>query len=149
MDKRWITWVAMVGGVVGGAAGAVGGIALSLYLQPGAQPLTPEAGRTLAWGFGMGMTIFFGLMAALFGYLFAVRQARGSRERAFALRATVGAGLLAAALPWIIYGLGEADRTVQSLGWAIVVWYVVYQLARRWQESQLRIRNEESGGNLK
>jgi hypothetical protein len=83
---------------------------------------------------------------AVFGYFLAVRQARGPRERAFALRATLGSGLLAGGFPWLVYGLLQADPTVQSLGWWLVGAYLVHLLVRRWRENQLRIRQEESRG---
>jgi hypothetical protein len=138
--------MALIGAMVGTGIGVVGasiGIALPFVMKPSGQPLSPEAGRNLAWGFGIGMTVFFVLMCALFGYLFSIRPARGPRERSFAVVSTVWGSLLVAAFPWFLYGLQNADETTKSAGWMILGIYASIRLLGKWQETQLRIRSEE------
>jgi len=139
--------MAWIGAMVGTGIGVVGaalGIALPLVMRPSRQPLSPEAGRSLAWGFGIGMTIFFAVMCALFGYLCSIRPARGPRERSFAVVSTAWGSLLVAGFPWFLYGLRNADANTQSAGWMIIGVYAAIRLVGKWQETQLRIRSEEA-----
>ncbi len=139
-----MAWIGAITGVGIGVVGAIAGITLPFVMKYSGQPLNPEAGPNLAWGFGIGMTACFCITCALFGYLFSIRPARGPRERSFAAVNTVWGSLLVAVLPWLFYGLRNADAEVQSAGWIIIAIYASIRLIGRWQETQMRIRAEES-----
>jgi hypothetical protein len=89
MNQKGVAWIGAMIGTGVGVVGAAVGIALPFVVKPSGQPLSPEAGRNLAWGFGIGMTVFFAFMCALIGYLLAIRPARGPRERSFAVVSTM------------------------------------------------------------
>lgn len=144
MNQQQKAWTGAIAGAGIGIVGAAIGIALPFVMKPSGQPLSPEAGRSLAWGFGIGMTLCFGLVCAVFGYLCAIRPARGPRERAFASVATAWASLLVAGFPWFLYGIHRADANTQSAGWMILGVYVAIRLLGKWQETQLRIRSDEA-----
>jgi hypothetical protein len=144
MDQNRMAWIGAIVGTGIGVVGAAIGIALPFVMKPSGQSLSPEAGRNLAWGFGIGMTVFFAFMCALFGYLLSIRPARGPRERSFAVVSTMWGSLLVAAFPWFLYGLQNADDTTKSAGWMILGVYASIRVLGKWQETQLRIRSEEA-----
>lgn len=138
-DRRGAAWQIGLG-----VAGAVVGVMLSYYLAPPDQPLSPESRQRLAWSISIGLTLFFAFIAAMFGYAFAIKPAGGPRERAAAVQVTLGATLLTAVLPWIIYWLAHSGRAAQSLGWGVVAMWLFMQLLSGWREIQARTREEES-----
>lgn len=144
MKQSRIAWIGTIAGVGIGLVGVAAGIALPLIVKPTQRPLSADAGSALAWAMGAGMTVMFGVMCAMFGYLFAIRPSRGPRERSFAVVSTVWGSLVVAAFPWFLYGIRQTDPTV---AWGIIGIYASIQLLKKWQETQLRIRAEESGSS--
>lgn len=141
MKQSQIAWIGTIAGVGIGLVGAAAGIALPFIVKPTQQPLSADAGNALAWAIGAGMTVMFGVMCAMFGYLFAIRPSRGPRERSFAVVSTAWRSLLVAAFSWFVYGIRKTEPTV---AWGIIGIYTSIRLLKKWQETQLSIRAEEA-----
>jgi hypothetical protein len=144
MKPTRTAWIVTTVGLGIGIVGAIAGVTLPIIVKTGQSSLSPEAGRAVAWGAGAAMTLLFGAMAAGFGYLFAVHPSQSPRERSFALVSTAWASLFVAAFPWLLFEVRNSDPTV---AWSIIGCYLSIRLVKKWQEKQLRIRNEERGGN--
>lgn len=142
MKKQGVAWIGIIAGVGIGVVGAIVGIALPFVVKTDELPLSPETGRAMAWGVGVGMTAMFGVMCAVFGYLLSIRPSRGPRERSFAVVSTAWGSLLVAAFPWFLYGIRNSDPT---LAWGIIGIYASLQFVKKWQVTQWRIRTEEAG----